>query len=62
MSFVCYERKGLYICPDAGCYNCEHAEPHEVDDCESSCFGGGDYDCPACIPYEEFKNIGPTPK
>ena len=43
---ICFTDK--VICPDAGCDNCEHNEPHEYDSCESSCTEGGDYNCPPC--------------
>lgn len=34
-------------CPES-CIGCEHAEPHEYDSCDSSCDGGGEYNCPPC--------------
>ena len=43
------------ICPDAGCLGCEHGEPHEYMDVESSCTEGGDNDCPHCELVKEDK-------
>lgn len=47
--------KILYICPDAGCLGCEHGEPHDMDDTDSSCTEGGDNNCPHCEPVDEHK-------
>jgi len=42
----------VVICPDAGCVGCEHSEPHDPDEVDSSCTEGGDNNCPHCIPSE----------
>ncbi len=44
--------RDIVICPDAGCAGCEHGEPHEFMNVESSCTEGGDYDCPHCEKVE----------
>ena len=31
------------------CEGCEHNRPHKYSSCQSSCDGGGDYNCPACV-------------
>ena len=40
------------ICPDGPCSNCEHAEPHEFETVDSTCYGGGDHNCPECEVIE----------
>ena len=53
MSLIYIVKSGIVICPNAPCIGCEHAEPHEYDSCpNSSCDGGGDHDCPACLEVE----------
>lgn len=52
MSLI-YIVKSKVICPDAGCEGCEHTVPHEYESCESSCDGGGDNNCPACVEVKE---------
>ncbi len=44
----------IVVCPDAGCVGCEHGDPHEWDTVDSSCNGGGDWNCPACVLVEEL--------
>ena len=41
------------ICPDAGCLGCEHGEPHDFMDVDSSCTEGGDYNCPSCEEIDQ---------
>lgn len=38
----------IVICPEARCVGCEHSEEHGYMEVDSSCDGGGDYDCPKC--------------
>ena len=48
-----YVLKEIVVCPDAGCLGCEHGETHKYGSCDSSCEGGGDHDCPACIESQQ---------
>lgn len=38
----------IVICTE-DCEGCEHNRPHKYSSCQSSCDGGGDYQCPACV-------------
>lgn len=38
----------IVICVE-DCEGCEHNRPHKYSSCQSSCDGGGDYECPACV-------------
>lgn len=39
----------IVICSDFGCVGCEHRVLHVLDSCDSSCGGGGDNNCSACV-------------
>lgn len=41
--------EAIVICPNFGCVGCEHSELHMLNSCESSCGGGGDNNCSACV-------------
>ena len=41
--------EGIVICPDFGCVGCEHGVLHVLNSCASSCSGGGDNNCSACV-------------
>jgi hypothetical protein len=45
----------IVICTE-DCEGCEHNSPHKYSSCQSSCDGGGEYQCPACVLAKDQRN------